>query len=273
MKIFKDKVAVITGAGSGIGRALALNLAEQGAKLSVNDVNEDGLTETRYMCEAKGAEVFYSRTDMSSLAEVKVFARATLDHYGYVDMVVNNAGIALGKRKLVDLSYEAWERILGINLWGVIYGTKEFLPSLLERPEAAVVNISSLFGLAGIAEQTPYCTTKFAVRGFTESLRTELQDTNVEVYCVHPGGIKTNITKIPRDEAVDESEIRMLKNFEKGLIHSPEKAAQTILNGVKSKQMKIMIGPETYLADTITKVFPVGYSRMINGIMKNLIEK
>lgn len=155
----------------------------------------------------------------------------------------------------------------------MIYGTKEFLPSLLERPEAAVVNISSLFGLAGISEQTPYCTTKFAVRGFTESLRAELQDTPVEVYCVHPGGIRTNITSIPKEEAVDEAEMKALKNFEKGLVHSPEKAAKTILEAMKRKQMKIMIGPETYVADTITKVFPVTYSRIINGIMKNLIEK
>jgi len=273
MKKFKDKVAVITGAGSGIGRALALQLAGDGAHLALNDVNEAGLAETVALCEEKGAAVFSQKVDMSDLLQVKVFATETLDHFGQVDLVFNNAGIALGKKTLVESTYKDWERVVNVNIWGVVYGTKEFLPYLLERPEAAVINISSLFGLAGIAEQTPYCTTKFAVRGFTESLRMELQDTKVEVYCVHPGGIKTNITKMAMEEAKDETELKALRNFNKSLVHSPEKAAKVILDGVRNNSRKILIGPETYVADTLTKMFPVGYSKMFHGVMKRMMSK
>jgi NAD(P)-dependent dehydrogenase (short-subunit alcohol dehydrogenase family) len=271
MKNFQQKVAVITGAGSGIGRALAIQLAKDGAKLAICDINEAGMLETKAQCQALGAPVLAHKTNVAKLDEIRQLVTAVIDHYGQADIIINNAGIALGKKPLTELSYEEWEKIMGVNLWGVIYGTKEFLPYLLERPEAAVINISSVFGLAGIAEQTPYCTTKFAVRGFTESLRMELLNTNVEVYCVHPGGIQTGIA----DYAVEEAQADPLKKkeveaFKKLLRHTPEKAARTILSAVLNKNQKILIGEEAYLFDITTRLLPVTYSKIMEFGFKQI---
>lgn len=271
MKSFQNKVAVITGAGSGIGRALAIQLAKSGAKLALSDVNESGLAETVGVCQSAGAAVFSKKVDVSKLKEIQALVADVIAEFGQADMVFNNAGIALGKKNLSELSYEEWEKIMGINVWGVIYGTKEFLPYLLQQPEAAIINISSIFGLAGIAEQTPYCTTKFAVRGFTESLRTELIDSNVEVYCVHPGGINTNISQHALEEAQsDPTKKKEIENFNKMLRHTPAKAAETILTAVKNKNQKILIGEEAYLFDYATRLLPVGYSKLIQMGMQAL---
>ena len=271
MKNFQQKVAVITGAGSGIGRALAIQLAKDGARLAISDINEAGMLETKAQCQALGASVLAHKINVAKLDEIRQLVTDVMDHYGQADIIINNAGIALGKKPLTDLSYEEWEKIMGVNLWGVIYGTKEFLPHLLQRPEAAVINISSVFGLAGIAEQTPYCTTKFAVRGFTESLRMELLNTNVEVYCVHPGGIQTGIA----DYAVEEAQADPLKKkeveaFKKMLRHTPEKAARTILSAVLNKNQKILIGEEAYLFDITTRLLPVTYSKIMEVSFKQL---
>lgn len=273
MKSFKNKVAVITGAGSGIGRALALQLASEGAKVIICDVNEKGLKETATQIEAKNGDYFDKIVNVASREEMAALAIEVNDLFGGADLVFNNAGIALGKKPLTDLSYEEWEKIMGINLWGVIYGTKEFLPQLLRKSEAAVINISSVFGLAGIADQTPYCTTKFAVRGFTESLRMELIDTPVEVYCVHPGGINTNIANYAMEEAKDAKTKKEVENFQKMLKHTPAKAANTILSAVKSKNQKILIGEEAYAFDFATRLLPVGYSKLFSLGMKSFLNK
>lgn len=276
MKSFQQKVAVITGAGSGIGRALAVELAMQGAKLAISDVNAANLSETAQKCRNQGAAVLERVFDVAQLEDMRAFVQAVIDEFGEADMVFNNAGIALAKKPLQQISYEDWQRIMGINLWGVIYGTKEFLPYLLRQPEAAIINISSVFGLAGIAEQSPYCTTKFAVRGFTESLRMELMHTNVEVYCVHPGGINTNIAQEALDEARkegDPSKIKEVDNFRKMLIHTPEKAAKTILNAIKMKEEKVLIGQDALLFDAATRILPVSYSKVIDFGMKQLLNR
>jgi NAD(P)-dependent dehydrogenase (short-subunit alcohol dehydrogenase family) len=273
MKSFQQKVAVITGAGSGIGRALAFELAKEGARLAISDVNEAGLQQTADACRSTGALVLATKTNVAELAEVQALVKAVLDEFGQVDLVFNNAGIALGKKPLTALSYEEWDKIMGVNLWGVIYGSKEFLPHLQQRPEGVIVNISSVFGLAGIAEQVPYCTTKFAVRGFTEALRMELLGSNVEVYCVHPGGINTNIANLAADEAANDPKKKQeVDNFKKMLIHSPEKAAKTILSAVKAKNEKILIGQEAYLFDFATRLLPVNYSKVMNYGMKRLLK-
>lgn len=273
MKNFQNKVAVITGAGSGIGRALALQLAKSGANLALSDVNESGLNETATACRATGAKVLAKVSNAAALEQVQAFVKDVITEYSQVDMVFNNAGIALAQKSLIDLSYQDWERIMGVNLWGVIYGTKEFLPHLLQRPEAAVVNISSVFGLAGIPEQTPYCTTKFAVRGFTEALRGELAETNVEVYCVHPGGINTNIAEEALREAGDDAQKRKeVENFKKMLAHSPEKAANVILNAVRKQNYKVLIGEEAYLFDFMTRLAPQNYTRLLKLGMNKLVK-
>ena len=263
MKNFKDKVAVITGAGSGIGRALSHLLAKNGTHLALTDVNDIGLRETVEKCKDENVRVFSKRTNVADLKEVKDFVKAVVDEFGQVDMVFNNAGIALTQNKLEDISYPDFERIMNVNLWGVIYGSKEFLPYLLQRPEAVLVNISSVFGLAGIPEQIPYCTTKFAVRGFTESLRGELSDTNVEVYCVHPGGINTNIAEEALRDADNDVKRKEVEQFKKFLAHSPESAAKTIVNHIKSKNKKILIGQEAYFIDIMTRLAPKTYPSLV----------
>jgi NADP-dependent 3-hydroxy acid dehydrogenase YdfG len=269
MKSFKEKVIVITGAGSGIGRALAVSFAKNGAFLALSDVNEKGLEETKDLC--KNTSVFTSVFNVSKKEEFQKFAKAVVDAFGTVDIVINNAGVALGKSKLIDLTYEEFEWLMGINFWGVVYGTKEFLPYLIDKKEAAIVNISSLFGLAGIAEQVPYCASKFAVRGLSESLRMELMDTNVKVHSVHPGGIKTNIAnnaRVTSKADAKEAKSTLEKFNETALIHTPEMAANVIIKGIKSKQEKIMIGYETYIADTIIRAMPEKYTKLFGAIMK-----
>ncbi|HMU97897.1 MAG TPA: SDR family oxidoreductase [Chitinophagales bacterium] len=272
MKSFNKKVVVITGAGSGIGRALAQNFAKKGAYLAISDLNKEGLAETVQLCN--NTKVYSEIFNVAKKAEFQKFAKNVLDEFGRVDVVINNAGVALGKTKLNDTTYEEFEWLMGINFWGVVYGTKEFLPSLLKQPEAAVVNISSLFGLAGIGEQVPYCSSKFAVRGLTESLRMELLDTNVSVHTVHPGGIKTNIANNARiSESEDQEQAKkVLKNFNKALIHTPEKAAQVIIRGIEKKQEKIMIGFETYVTDVVTKVLPTSYSKIFDLLGKQALQ-
>ena len=271
MKNFKNKVAVITGAGSGIGRALAQQLAREGALLFLVDINESGLQETAASCKSIGTDVTTKKVNVANLDEIKLLVNDVLDTYNYVDIIFNNAGIALGKKTLTELSYEELERIMGVNLWGVIYGSKEFLPHLLKRSEAAIVNTSSVFGLAGIPEQIPYCTTKFAVRGFTESLRGELGDTSVEVYCVHPGGINTNIAEDALKEAqADPKKRKEVENFKKLLAHSPEMAAKVIIKSIKKKNYKILIGEEAYAIDIMTRALPKVYPSLIRLGMKSL---
>lgn len=269
MKSFNNKIVVITGAGSGIGRALSIAFSKNGARLALSDINKDALAETVSLC--KTTDIYTETFNVSDKAQFQQFAKNTIKHFSTVDIVINNAGVALGKSKLIDLTYEEFEWLMGINFWGVVYGTKEFLPYLIDKKEAAIVNISSLFGLAGIAEQVPYCSSKFAVRGLSESLRMELMDTNIKVHSVHPGGIKTNIANNARvtSNANQEEAKSMLEKFnETALIHTPEKAAQVIMNGIKNKQEKIMIGFETYIADSLIRAMPEKYTTVLGKLIK-----
>lgn len=271
MKNFKGKIVVITGAGSGIGESLALNFAEQGAHLALNDNKEDRLERVARACRMKEVEVYTEAFDVADREAFFSFADRVLDKFKGVDIVINNAGVALGKYSILEASIEDFEWIFGINLWGVIYGTKAFLPALLKRGEASIVNISSLFGITGIAYQGPYCTTKFAVRGFTESLRMELLDTNVSVHVVHPGGIRTNIARDSRSHNTDN--LKMIQQFEKGLIHSPDKAAKIIMKGIRKNQDRILIGPETHVMDAVVRLAPTGYTKMIDRLVLKQMEK
>lgn len=259
MKDFNEKVIVITGTASGIGRHLAIQLAAEGAKVIATDINEEGLDETCNMIKEKGGHVWKKVVDVSKREQVYDLADRVVKKYGYVDGIINNAGVALGVVTVEDVTYEEMEWIFGINLWGVIYGTKAFLPHLKNRPEAAIVNISSVFGLAGFYKQGPYCITKFGVRGFTETLRTELEETNVLVMQVHPGGIKTNIAKNARHATVTvaEDEITDFNDrFDEAAKTTAEDAAKTIINGLRKNNTRVLIGNDARFIDKIVRWFP-----------------
>ena len=201
MQDFNSKVAVITGAASGIGRALALALARQGAQLALCDLDEAGLEETRKLTSGGAPKESTHRVDVSDRAAVEQWAHAVIDDHGRVNLLFNNAGVGLSSA-IVDMSYEDLEWLMGINFWGVVHGTTSFLPHLIDSGDGHVINLSSVFGLIAVPGQAAYNAAKFAVRGYTECLREELEIMNVGVSatCVHPGGIKTNIARSARVE-------------------------------------------------------------------------
>src|SRR5580704_7862250 len=202
MKDFTGRVAAITGAGSGIGRALALNLAKRGTHLALCDINEVGLAETVGLCEGFGVKVTSQKLDVADRAAVYTWADSVVADHGKVNLIFNNAGVAVAAT-VESMSYEDFEWLMNINFWGVVYGTKAFLPHLKQSGEGHIVNLSSVFGLISVPSQSAYNAAKFAVRGFTDTLRMELEieGADVSVTTIHPGGIKTNIAKNARMDA------------------------------------------------------------------------
>jgi NADP-dependent 3-hydroxy acid dehydrogenase YdfG len=268
MKNFKNKIAVITGAGSGIGQALAIELARKGAVLILTDKNESTLSDTEQKVKTFGAECTCLVVDVSDEKAIYDFAAEIIKKFGYIDLLFNNAGYALGKIPLKEVKLEDFKKIMDVNLWGVIHHTKAFIDVMLNRPEAAIINISSLFGIMGIADQVPYCTTKFAVRGFSEALRMELSPTNVRVHCVHPGGVNTNIY---RDAVHYERNPKLDKNFQKALErNSPEEAAKVIIKGIEKKEERILIGIEAVIGDRLVRTMPEGYTKVIKKLFDQM---
>jgi short-subunit dehydrogenase len=264
MSSFEGKVAVITGAGSGIGRALALNLAQKGAKLAISDVDVDGLAETVRQVQALGAHVKSDRLDVAEREAVLAYADAVVAHFGKVNQVYNNAGIAYNGN--VDKSdFKDIERIMDVDFWGVVNGTKAFLPQVIASGDGHIVNISSLFGLIAVPGQSAYNAAKFAVRGFTEALREEMLVAKlpVKVTCVHPGGIKTAVA---RNATVAEGEDlqTFAEFFDKRLaIHSPEMAARTIINGVAKGHARVVVGFEAKAVDVLARIMGPSYQRIV----------
>lgn len=267
MKDFAGKVAAITGAGSGIGQALAVKLAEMGCELALSDVNEVGLAETNEHIMSFGTKSSLAVVDVADRDAVYAWADQVVEDHGRVDMIFNNAGVALSGT-VAGLSIEDYEWIMGINFWGVLYGTKAFLPYLEQVDEGHVINISSVYGLTSQPLMSGYNASKFAVRGFTESLRQdlELSGSRVCATCVHPGGIKTNIARAARvSESVQSltgvDKERSLERFEKMFIHTPEMAAEVILKGVKAKRRRVLIGNDARMFDIAVRLFPTGYQK------------
>lgn len=261
MQELKDKVVVITGAGSGIGRALAVQLATRGARLALNDWNEAQLHKTRDLI-SQYSEVLTEAFDVGESSACFAFAQKVADHFGQIDVVVNNAGIALEQRKTLDIPMEDFEKTLRVNLWGVIYGTRAFLPFLKDRPEAALVNISSIFGVVGQPLQSAYVTSKFAVRGFTEVLRNELVDSSVAVTCVHPGGIRTNIIRNIETDQTARLE-KFAQAFDKMARTSPEAAARQIITAIQKKKRRLLIGRDALIMDLLARLLPGLYDKII----------
>ena len=268
MSLSNTSVAVITGAASGIGRALAVRLAtERIAGIAVSDVNEAGLTETAAMVEKLGVPVSFHLTDVSDLKQVRQLAEDVIARHGRVTHLINNAGVGV-IGTFEQLSIEDFEWLMGINFWGVIYGCKVFLPILKQQPAAHIVNVSSVFGFIAPEEQSAYCSSKFAVRGFTESLRHELADTNVAVSCVHPGGILTNIVRNSRvgQDAPDEWKEQGSKLFDRIAKTTPEIAADVIVKGIKAREPRILIGKDAAAISIISRIFPRKYLRVLERL-------
>ncbi len=259
MKTLKDKVAAVTGAGSGIGRMLAMNLAEEGCHLAISDVNEQSLKETAGMLKAVKAKVTTHIVDVSKQHMVEEYAQETVRHHGWVDIIINNAGVSVADT-VEDVGYEDFEWVMNINFWGVVYGTKAFLPYLKQRPEGYIVNISSINAMVPFRNNGPYNCAKNAVRGLSETMWMELAGTKVNVMSVHPGGIDTDIVRNARFHKAANADLDkegMANLFGKVARTSADKAARAIINGIKKDKKRLLIGLDAHFMALSKRLFPV----------------
>lgn len=270
MKSLKDKIVAITGAGSGIGRALALAAARQGAQVALSDISQSGLDETAASLP-RGSRYSARVLDVADRDAVFAWAAYVAEQHGGVDVIINNAGVSLSDR-VGHMKLEDFQWLFNINFWGVIHGVDAFLPYLRQRSDAHIVNISSVFGIVGIPSQSAYNASKFAVRGYTEALRQELEGTPIHVSCVHPGGIKTNIVRGGRHyQDASGSEVdhdTMSRQFDKIAMTTPDQAAQVILRGVLRNDPRILIGGDAKVLDVLARLLPSYYDKVSGTFMR-----
>lgn len=256
MRDFTNRLAVVTGAASGIGRGLAQALAAEGADVALVDINETGLKETARLVEDQGRRVSTHVADVSDRERMQALVREVEDAHGHVDILINNAGVSVaGTFEEQSLDDFGW--VVGINLWGVVHGCKLFLPLLHRSDDAYIVNLSSVLGIVGVPRQTSYCATKFAVRGFSEALAAELANTSIRVLSVHPGYIATNIARASRyrgDSLVGRD--RAVEHFERRGM-DPNAAAARIVSAMKKGRERVLVAREAYGIDAIKRLFPV----------------
>jgi NADP-dependent 3-hydroxy acid dehydrogenase YdfG len=274
MEGFAGKVAVITGAGSGIGAALALELAQSGAKLAISDIDTQGLSRTEEQLRNINAPVKADRLDVTERDRFLAYAGDVSDHFGVVNQIYNNAGIAFTGD--VEISqFDDIERVMDVNYWGVVHGTKAFLPHLIASEDGHVVNISSLWGIFSVPSQAAYSSAKFAVRGFTEALRQEMMLAGypVKVTTVYPSGIKTAIARnATAAEGLDKDELAEL--FDTRLAGaSPEYAARIILNGVRKNKARVRVGPGARALDLFVRATGSGYQRILPSIVGRVMPR
>jgi len=258
MKILKNKTAAVTGAASGIGRMLAVNLASEGCNLALADINASGLQETAELVGDR-VKVTTHIVDVSRREQVFQYADETAERHGVVDLIINNAGVAVGDF-LETIPLEDFEWLMGINFWGVVYGTMAFLPHLKKRPEGHIVNISSINGIIPNPNNGPYCAAKFAVKGYTETLAQEMHKTGIHVSCVHPGGIKTNIARNARvNRAMFNLTREKGENIYEDVVFrtTADDAAKIIISGIRRNKRRILVGADAKAIDLFTRFFPV----------------
>jgi len=268
MKDFLGKTAVVTGAGSGMGRYLAVLLAKAGANVAICDINEETLNDTASMVREYNVGLSTHIIDMGDMDQIEALPEAVVSHHGAVDLVFNNAGVTMGST-FTAMSEQDWDWVMNINLNGVVKASRVFLPLLKDRPEAALVNTSSIFGMIAVAGQTVYHASKFGVRGFTESLAKELKGTSVQVHRVHPGHVGTNIvdnSRFNEDDpgflGQDINKDQLAERFRTGGMH-PSRAAEIILNGVKRDRRRVFVGLDAKLMDLAQRITPMHYEWLL----------
>jgi NAD(P)-dependent dehydrogenase (short-subunit alcohol dehydrogenase family) len=270
MADFVQKVAVVTGAGSGIGQALAMELARRGAKLAISDIDCEALARTEESIRGLGAPVKADRLDVTERGAVEAYADAIQEHFGVVNQIYNIAGIAfMGDVEVTE--FKDLERVMDVDFWGVVNGTKAFLPHLIDSGDGHVVNMSSMYGLFAVHGEAAYNSAKFAVRGFTEALRQEMAVAGhpVKVTCVHPGYIKTPLVRNSTAAAgLDTNALDAI--FTKVAITSPERAAKIILDAVAKNKARVLPGPDAKLFDFVVRLTGSGYMRLFVPMNRRL---
>ena len=264
---------MVTGAGSGIGRELALALARRGCRLALNDRDAARLAETEALLPTDGELVYTQAFDVTEGGRLERFAAEVDQYFGAVDILINNAGVALGPVAAHETSDEDFRWLMEINLFAVVDGTRAFMPALQRSPRSALVNISSLFGLVGMLGNGAYCASKWAVRGFTETLRIELEETHphVLVTCVHPGGVRTRIARDSKRVAgvAAERHGRLTAKFERHAMRTdPDVAAESIVAGLEARRNRILTGADAYGADALNRLIPRHYGTVVRGLGK-----
>lgn len=270
MREFGNKVAVVTGAASGIGRALAFALAERGSAVALVDVQAEALEAVHSSLVAKGHRSTLHVTDVGERRAMEALPAAVVAAHGQVDLLVNNAGILSGYT-FEDHPIEHLERLVQVNLMGVIYGCKFFLPHLKERPDAHIVNVSSMFGLIGFPTQAGYSATKFAIRGLSEVLWVELAASPVNVTCVYPGGVHTNLVASAPGwaQGVDTAK----REFDQVVRRTPEQAAQSIVRAIERNKPQLRLGAESYLVDWLKRCLPRAPHRFMASRQRSAARK
>lgn len=264
LRALGGKVAVITGAASGIGRALTLGLWAKGCSVALLDLSADGLVDLEGSLTPTGEcqRVSTHVVDVGDKDGMEATAREVAQAHGAIHLLINNAGIAY-EASFPQTRLEDWERMISVNLWGVIYGCHFFMPYLAKAERAHIVNLSSLFGILGMAGQTAYCTTKFAVRGLSEALWEELRPTTIGLTVVHPGGVATEIIRSAKGD--DPELLERLGDFYERRAMSPQKAAAKIIRAVEKGKPRLLITPEATFGDLIKRLWPVAGNKFMGA--------
>jgi butyryl-CoA dehydrogenase len=267
MSYFNNANTIITGAGSGMGRQMALQASKRGARVIAVDYNNITLDETKALAQAQGSAIETFVLDVANAQAIEAFATQLIPTFNKGRLIlINNAGVSIFTGNFEHTPLDEFEWLINVNMWGVIRLTKAFYPYFLEHNNGHIVNLSSVFGLGGMGGNSAYCTSKFAVRGFTETIRMELADTNVGTTCVHPGGVKTNIVRnqVPKGgHTTDEMLSNVVNKFEKNARTTPEHAAQQILDAVEKKKTRLVIGSDGKMLDFVTRLFPQAYTNIV----------
>ncbi|OJZ67364.1 acetoin dehydrogenase [Mycobacterium paraffinicum] len=274
MHEFAGKVAVVTGAGSGIGQALAVELGRAGAKLAISDVNTEGLAQTEDQLKGIGAPVKADRLDVTEREAFLTYADAVREHFGQVNQLYNNAGITF-VGSIEDSRFKDIERVMDIDYWGVVNGTKAFLPHLIASGDGHLINISSALGLFAAPGQAAYVSAKFAVRGFTEALRQEMVQAGhpVRVTTVHPGGVKTGFARNAIfAEGLDQDGLAELFEEQQAKT-TPQRAAQVILAGVRKGRARVLVGPDVKAMDLVVRLTGSQPERLLGGPVMGRVQR